>query len=80
MNDAMKTTNGGTTEGLRPSTPSRAAGPCTPLKGHEKRIGLFLLLFFLFCAPAALAAPLRVGTLFALVQIGEESGDTSNIK
>ena len=62
MNDAMKTTNGGTTEGLRPSTPSRAAGPCTPLK----KMGLLLLVTLLFCAcaPAALAAPLRVVSLY----------------
>ena len=62
MNDAMKTTNGGTTEGLRLSTPSRAAGPCTPLK----KMGLLLLVTLLFCAcaPAALAAPLRVVSLY----------------
>lgn len=66
MNNTMKTTNGGTTEGLRPSTSSGAAGPCTPLKKHEKRTGLFLLLTLLLyaCAPAALAAPLRVVSLY----------------
>ena len=69
MNDTVKTTNGGTTEGLRPSTPSGAVGPCTPLKKHkkhEKRTGLLLLLILLFyvCAPAALAAPLRVVSLY----------------
>lgn len=64
MNDTMKTTNGGTTEGLRPSTPSGAVGPCTPLKKHEKKIGLLLLVTLLFCVPAALAAPLRVVSLY----------------
>lgn len=64
MNDTAKTTDDGTTEGLRPSTPSGAYGPCTPLKRHEKRIGLLLLLFLLLYAPAALAAPLRVVSLY----------------
>lgn len=66
MNDAMKTTNGGTAEGLRPSTPSRAAGPCTPFRRHEKKMGLLLLVTLLFCAcaPAASAAPLRVVSLY----------------